>query len=142
GLSGVYVWQIQSGALLLHHQADISPYSRFGSSVLSWSPDAKRLAFANKTTVQILDLALQKPVLTYTGHVYTPLALAWSPSGTYLASGSGDRTVQVWEAATGTRRFLYQGHTSIVNAVAWSPDGAYLVSGSADETAQVWQPEL
>jgi WD40 repeat protein len=139
GLSGVYIWQVQSRALLLHHQAEIPP---FNSSLLSWSPDGQRLAFANKTTVQVLDLALQRLVLTYTGHVLVPLSVAWSPNGKYLASGGVDQTVQVWEAATGALRFLYQGHNAAVYDIAWSPDGSYLASSSGDGTAQVWQPEL
>jgi dipeptidyl aminopeptidase/acylaminoacyl peptidase len=140
-LAGVYVWHIQSGALLLYHQAAL-PLQAFGGSLLRWSPDGRRLAFANKTMVQILDLVLQRPVLTYTGHVLLPTSIAWSPSGTYLASAGYDWTVQIWEAATGALRFLYQGHSDAVNSIAWSPDGTYLVSGSDDGTAQVWQPEL
>jgi WD40 repeat protein len=142
GLSGVYVWHLQSGTLLVHQQAAIPSHGIYGRSLLSWSPDGRRLAFAHKTMVQVLDLALQKPVLAYTGHVLTPLAVDWSPGGAYLASGGVDQTIQVWEAATGTQRFLYQGHQATVNDIAWSPDGAYLVSGSDDGTARVWQPQV
>jgi WD40 repeat protein len=140
-LQGVYIWHVQNGDLLLHYGAEVSFGSQRGM-VLSWSPDGKRLAFANKTAVQILDLALQVPVLTYTGHASTPTAIAWSPDGKHLASSSWDWTVQVWDASTGALRFLYQGHTASVNDVAWSPDGKYLASGGDDGTVQVWQPDL
>ena len=33
---------------------------------------------------------------TYEGHTDQVLAIAWSPDGNYLATGSGDQTVQVW----------------------------------------------
>jgi eukaryotic-like serine/threonine-protein kinase len=65
-------------------------------------------------------------------------AVAWSPDGTLIASGSDDHTVQVWDASTGARLLLYQGHTASVAAVAWSPDGKLIASGSADSTVQVW----
>jgi len=140
-LSGVYIWHSQSGDLLFYYQAEI-PSNTNGSLLVSWSPDGKRFACANRTSVQIVDLALQKSVLTYTGHALEPTSIAWSPDGQYIASSTYDWTVQVWESETGIVRFLYQGHTAVVTDVAWSPDGKYLASCGVDGTAQVWQPEL
>ncbi len=37
-------------------------------------------------------------LLTYRGHSKFVFAVAWSPDGTRLASGSSDNTVQVWQA--------------------------------------------
>ncbi|MGB8344339.1 MAG: serine/threonine-protein kinase, partial [Ktedonobacteraceae bacterium] len=76
--------------------------------------------------------------LTYTGHTSAVRAVAWSPSGQCIASGSDDNTVQVWIASTGQRLFPFTGHTKRLNAVAWSPDGRRIVSGSDDNTVQVW----
>ena len=50
-------------------------------------------------------------------------AVAWSPDGQRIASGSTDEGVQLWDAVTGNTIFIYRGHTSSVKAVAWSPDG-------------------
>ena len=66
------------------------------------------------------------------------LAVAWSPDGRRIASGSGDKTVQVWDAATGTSLRTYRSHSYGVLAVAWSPDGRRIASGSGDKTVQVW----
>ena len=140
-LSGVHIWHVQSGDLVFHYQAEI-PLNTNGSPLVSWSPDGKRFACANRTAVQIVDFALQKSVLTYTGHALEPISIAWSPDGKYIASCTYDWTVQVWESATGILRFLYQGHTAVVTDVAWSPNGQYIASCSIDGTAQVWQPEL
>ena len=65
-------------------------------------------------------------------------ALAWSPSGTALASASDDITIQVWDVHTGRNLLSYRGHLMGVKAVAWSPDGKHIASASEDKTVQVW----
>ena len=70
-------------------------------------------------------------------------AVAWSPDGRLLASGSsgattGDDVVHVWEAASGTERFQLAGHRYAISATAFAPDGATLVSASRDGTALLW----
>jgi eukaryotic-like serine/threonine-protein kinase len=88
---------------------------------------------------------------TYRGHSHPVNAVAWSPDGSRIASGSGnfetgrrDETLQVWDAATGTRLLAYQGAGQI-RAVAWSPDGKHFAAGSGDpskiqddHTVRVW----
>ena len=77
---------------------------------------------------------LRTTLFTYRGHTGGVNAVAWSPDGKRIASGSYD--VQVWDAANGGNVFIYRG--SGVNAVAWSPDGKRIASGNADSTVQVW----
>ncbi|MBA2393462.1 MAG: WD40 repeat domain-containing protein [Ktedonobacteraceae bacterium] len=77
---------------------------------------------------------------TYRHHTNRVTTVAWSPNGTYIASGSLDQTVQVWVATTNThfQTSIYRGHTAGVQSVAWSPDGKLIASGSSDKTVQVW----
>src|SRR2546425_231490 len=75
---------------------------------------------------------------TYQGHSGLVAAMAWSPDGRRIASGSFDSTVQVWDAADGAHVFTYRGHSNLVRGVAWSPDGRRIASGSWDNTVQVW----
>jgi hypothetical protein len=72
------------------------------------------------------------------GHSDSVKAVAFSPDGKQLASGSGDGRVRVWDAATGATVQILKGHSRSVNAVAFSPDGKQLASGSNDETVRVW----
>ncbi|MCP4540075.1 MAG: hypothetical protein GY832_23300 [Chloroflexi bacterium] len=65
-------------------------------------------------------------------------ALAFSPDGHWLLSGSKDKTAQVWEIQTG-RKIAQISHTDNVNSVAFSPDGRWAASGSADNTVLVWE---
>jgi eukaryotic-like serine/threonine-protein kinase len=77
--------------------------------------------------------------LTYTGHSFYVKAVAWSPNGTHLASGSGDSTVQVWDATSGRLLHTYTGHASPVYSVAWSPDNRCVASSSKDNTMHMWE---
>src|SRR6266567_2732519 len=79
-------------------------------------------------------------LLTYEGHSDYVDAVAWSPDGQYIASGSWDGTVQVWDAHTGYRIITYKGHTAEVSALAWSPNGRYVASGDSHNTVLVWNP--
>jgi len=75
---------------------------------------------------------------TYSGHADYVSAVAWSPDGKRIASGSGDHTVQVWDAASGGHVLTYRGHSSDVTCLSWSPDGKNIVSGSIDGKIEVW----
>ncbi len=77
-------------------------------------------------------------LVTYHGHISVVTAIAWSPDGSRLVSGSWDRTVHVWESTTSKRLLQYQEHAEGVTAVAWSPNSKYLASGSHDGIIQVW----
>jgi len=75
------------------------------------------------------------------GHTDWVRAVAVSPDGRFIVSGSVDRTVKVWEAESGRLLRSLEGHTDDVNAVAVSPDGRFIVSGSEDRTVKVWEAE-
>jgi len=90
--------------------------------------------------------ALGTPLLVYKGHSGRAYAVAWSPDGRRIASGSDDGTVQVWDALTGHRLLTYTGHRASVYAMAWSPHGGRIAScGGASpgseqgEAVQVWE---
>jgi hypothetical protein len=73
------------------------------------------------------------------GHSGPVLAVAFSPDGKTLATGSGDRTVRLWDMAThGQIGHPIAGPTGTVFSVAFSPDGKTLASGSSDGTVRLW----
>jgi hypothetical protein len=72
------------------------------------------------------------------GHIMPVSAVAVTPDGRHVVSGSWDRTLRVWDLATGETKTTLQGHTDSISAVAVTPDGRYVVSGSKDRTLRIW----
>ncbi|KZP17818.1 WD40 repeat-like protein [Athelia psychrophila] len=69
-------------------------------------------------------------------------AVAYSPDGRHIVSGSDDETIRVWDAETGEAvGEPLRGHTNYIMAIAYSPDGRHIVSGSVDKTIRIWDAE-
>ena len=76
------------------------------------------------------------------GTDFPGFAVAFSPDGTKLVSGSWADTVELWEVSTQKHIATFPGHTGNVSSVAFSPDSTKLASGSYDGTVLVWNIEL
>lgn len=76
---------------------------------------------------------------TLTGHSDSINAVAVTPNGQIIVSGSEDNTIKLWDLNSGKCLATLVGHEAGVRAVAISPDGQLLVSGSADHTIKLWQ---
>jgi len=77
-------------------------------------------------------------LLTLKGHSGGVTSASFSPDGTRIVTGSGDKTAKVWDAKTGAEVLTLKGHTDAVVAASFSPDGTRIVTGSHDNTAKVW----
>ncbi len=75
---------------------------------------------------------------TLRGHSSDVWAVAVSPDGGTIATGSADDTIKLWDAQTGSSFQTLRGHADDARALAFSPDGSILASGSYDETIILW----
>lgn len=72
-----------------------------------------------------------------------PYALAFTPCGRYLASGSWwegtDKvSIRLWDVASGENTVTFWSHSTDVEYLTFSSDGTLLASGSYDGTILLW----
>ena len=138
----VRLWDVTTGELSTEYAGHLSEAL---TAVLS--PDGRTLAagYSYDPTVWLWDVPSRSCRLRLEGHstgctglggwIY---AVAFSPDGKLLASGSDDDTVRVWDVATGEcmHVFGYRG-LCVTTALMFSPDGLRLASGHQDRF-QMW----
>ncbi|MGH9836323.1 MAG: AAA-like domain-containing protein, partial [Blastocatellia bacterium] len=67
-------------------------------------------------------------------------AVAFSPDGKFVLTGSYDSTARLWRADSGQLiSTLRHGYDLGVLAGAFSPDGRFVLTGSSDGTARLWR---
>ena len=105
-----------------------------------FSPNEQTIASSSASGpgVQLWNASTGQPAVTLVGHNASVLALAFSPDGHRVVSGSDDHTIRVWDAHTGSPLQTLKGHAGGVYAVAFTPDGERVVSGSADKAVGFW----
>jgi serine/threonine protein kinase len=73
----------------------------------------------------------------FSGHSTKVHALAFSPDGQWLSSGSDDRTLMVWDAASHEPIDRVEGDRRAVKSLAWGD--RWLISGGSDKLVKFWQ---
>ncbi len=70
-------------------------------------------------------------------------AIAFSPDGSQLLTGSGDRLARLWNIAGETVMQTFAGHAGLITSVAFSPDPSrrWVLTGSQDQTALLWDAD-
>jgi WD40 repeat protein len=68
-------------------------------------------------------------------------AVAYSPDGSTIATGSWDMTVKLWDAATGKERTTFRWPIGRVYCLAYAPDGLRLAAGGDEGKTVVWDLE-
>jgi hypothetical protein len=127
---------------------DTENWNSFTNAV-AFSPDGSMLGTSyDAQTVTLWDIVTRKPVATLaSGSDWWVYAVAFSPNGSILASGSGDNDpdagssdglVQLWEI-TGTRIATLTVTNCGAGSLAFSPDGSTLANVTGDGAIRLWK---
>ncbi|KAG0284817.1 hypothetical protein BGZ96_010837 [Linnemannia gamsii] len=130
---GIFRWDSQTGA-----SEQLASHKEVQVRNIVFSPSGTQFAECRFADIQLRDIATGSTISISTGHSENISCLAYSPNGTWIASGSYDNTVQLWNLLDDTTGPTLLGHTDHVKAVAFSPNGRQVASGSDDETVRLW----
>jgi WD40 repeat protein len=109
---------------------------------IALSADGTALAVAVDWTAKLIDLEKKRERVVLKGHKGQVAAVAFSPDGQTLATGSWDQTVRLWDVATGLEKANYKWEVGRVYCVAYAPDGLRLAAGGDTGRVIIWDTEL
>ena len=72
------------------------------------------------------------------GHSAEVVAIAFSPDGKLIASGSEDCSIALWDAASGSKLASLHGHSQKIRKLRFSPNGKLLASTCYDRSVKLW----
>jgi WD40 repeat protein/predicted Ser/Thr protein kinase len=136
--NAITLWDTVTCKPLTNFHATIND-AAVGTLLLA-APDGKRFAHrAGARTMSVMDLTGNAEW----GWMATEEqldAMAFSPDGALLATGSGfsDTGIKVWNLETHRLVTELEGHRSYVSALKFLRDGATLASASGDQTIRLW----
>lgn len=72
------------------------------------------------------------------GHGSAVQAIASDTTGSWLATGSADRTVKLWRLESGELRRTYRNLPDYVSAITFSPEGGLIAAGTLDGSIRLF----
>jgi WD40 repeat protein len=150
------VWEAATGKIISRMLVESNSSWSDHFSAVSFSPDGKYVVSVSlcegtdnignclKSTTRVFD-TLTGVEISHMTHNDEIRAVAFSPNGIYVATGSLDKTARVWDPATGKEINLFT-HEHTVRAVVFSPDSNYLMTidydnAGSDKTVHIWDIE-
>ena len=120
--NSVRLWDAEAGR-------QIATFTRAGSGMAAFSPDARLVAIPDNNTVVVRDANTgEREDRIFQGHSAAVQSVAFSADGRRIVTASDDRTARVWDLQTGGQIAALTEHTAPVRSAVFSPDGLRVVS--------------
>jgi cell division cycle protein 20 (cofactor of APC complex) len=142
--NSVQLWDVQAGRQV----RSLSGHSsRVGA--LAWNQHILTSGSRDNTIINH-DVRVQNHIVgVMRQHTQEVCGLAWSPDGSYLATGANDNTLCIYDHATSMSmnaqpRHILTDHQAAVKALAWSPHERNLLAsggGTADRCIKFWNAQ-
>ncbi len=136
------------GEVELRSSSDLHPVRTFSGitgnvNALAFSSDGTLIFAAGGQPalggeVRSWNTADGTPQKVFKGHKDAIYAMALSPDGKTLATGSYDQKIILWDTQSGEQIKTLSGHNGCIYGLAFRPDGKILASASADRTVKLW----
>jgi WD40 repeat protein/serine/threonine protein kinase len=136
----VTVWEVDQWAVVRRIRGVRPVAAHIGA--VDFSPDSKALVTGDADGhLRVIDLASGNTNFDIPeAHPESITFVAWSPTGSVIASGGGYSVdaIRLWDAASGKPLGALERHTSWICELIFSTDGQRLYSASADQTIRIW----
>jgi WD40 repeat protein len=105
---------------------------------VSFSPDGQHVISGHRKRAYLWRLADGKREKSFSP-VATIHAVAYSPDGLLVATGSNDATVRIFDVASGQEVYMLEGPSlAIITCVTFDAAQRYVAAGCSDNTIYVW----
>ena len=132
---GAGLWNVQTGQRIGSLKGHHGPVH---DVTVSW--DGRYVATGARTTPP--GSGTRRPAtnsVRSAAHRKAVRAVAFSPNGYRLATGSLDKAIRLWDATTGAHIMCITNRAGGIYDLAYSPDGRTLASGHGDGAIRIWK---
>jgi WD40 repeat protein/serine/threonine protein kinase len=145
----IRLWNLETGTEMRRFQGHtdlirslaLSPDGRLAVTGAGGQVRDNKFIPGTDPTVRLWDVASGSELRPIEGRTGPTSAVAFSPVGTHLLTGSGDGLVRLWDLQTGKEVRRFVGHRNQICDLAWFADGKRFVSSSEDRTLRLWESD-